>query len=96
MPSVQSVFALIGRKFDDIGLDRAHYTLGDSYVDDRYCLYQDGENWCVGWNERGKRWETSRFKDDLAAAEYLLFLLLKRSESVNFPEIDWTEYAALP
>ncbi|MGL5839185.1 MAG: hypothetical protein ACRCY3_11840 [Sphingorhabdus sp.] len=96
MPSYESVIGLIQKKFDEIGLDRNSYTLGPDYKDDSFCLYKDGGDWCVGWNERGKKWPQAKFGGDLEAAEYLIFLLKKDGPDSGFPKIDWTAYASLP
>jgi hypothetical protein len=95
VPSTQSILALVQKKFDDVGLNWAQYTLGSDYRDDSCCFYSDGSDYCVGWNELGKQWEAARFKDEIAAAEYLVFLLLKGTPKVSFPQIDWIEYASL-
>jgi hypothetical protein len=95
MPSKISIYGLIKRKFDEIGLNADHYSLGEEYKDDSDALYDDGEYWYVGGNDRGKHFEEARFKNAVDAAEYLIFIKLKASQR-SFPKIDWTEYASLP
>jgi hypothetical protein len=48
MPSKISIYGLIKRKFDEIGLNADHYSLGEEYKDDSDALYDDGEYWYVG------------------------------------------------
>lgn len=96
MPTTASVTNLIKKKFDEIGLDQCAYTIGESYKDDAFCLYTDGQYWFVGWNERGQRNELARFAGDIEAAEYIIFLIKKGSRDLPFPDLDWTEYAKMP
>ncbi len=96
MPKLHAVYGLIRKKFEEIGLDPSTYTLGDEYQDDSYALYSDGDFWYVGGNDRGRPNESARFNSPARAAEHLIFLVLKGSPKITFPEIDWTEYASLP
>jgi hypothetical protein len=95
MPSKLAIYNLIKKKFDEIGLDQSHYTLGHDYKDDSDALYDDDTYWYVGGNSRGKRIEEARFHSGIDAAEYLIFIKYKGSQN-PFPTIDWTEYASLP
>jgi hypothetical protein len=96
MPSDLNIYALIQRKLDSVGINRESYTLNDDYKDDSLALYNDGDKWFFGSNERGKKSEIASFRSGIAAAEYLIFFLYKKTDKLNFPNIDWTEYASLP
>ena len=96
MPRLDAVYSLIKKKFNAVGLNPDRYTLGDDYQDDSYALYSDGKYWYIGTNDRGKAHEEARFNSPASAAEHLIFILLKGTQKVTFPDIDWTEYASLP
>jgi hypothetical protein len=68
------------------------YVIGADYADECRALWADDQFWYVGNCERGKKFESSRFKSRAEAVEYLVFLVLgpalKNGKLTKFPSIN--------
>jgi hypothetical protein len=82
-------FSLISEILTKHGVSPATYYLGRADVDDRTCLYEEGEFWVVAHCERGARWSPCFFENYHDAVNFFVWNLLQ--QKANLPTINWKQ-----
>lgn len=95
MPNQTAVENFLRNRIAAAVAPRTAFAVG-SLEDETLCLVREGDKWVVGYFERGKLRPEAWFANDVSAGEYMIFLLLRKAEGFQFPQVDWTGYAGLP